>query len=76
MLTKRKSLHIAKGGRMVHKIKKLCEAKQISLCELEQMASVSHGIYRWDKHEPNVYSVYRVAKVLGTTVEELLRAES
>ena len=59
---------------MVHKIKELCKAQHISVAELERRASVQ-TIKRWDQYEPSVYRVYRVAKVLGTTVEELLRGD-
>ena len=69
-------LHIEKGGSMVHNILKLCKEKGISVPTLCDKAGLSVGvIYHWDKNKPNVFAVYRVAKVLGTTVEELLRGE-
>lgn len=60
---------------MLHKIRELCVENGIkTLAELERKAGIStHTIYRWDAHEPNVYSVYRVAKILNTTVEEILK---
>ena len=58
---------------MVHKIKELCKKKGISLAELERQVGVSNkGIYRWDEQSPSVDRVYRAAKVLGVTVEELI----
>lgn len=60
---------------MVHKIKELCKEKQISIAELERRAGVQL-IRRWDEKEPSVYRVYRVAKILGTTVETLLEGDS
>ena len=61
---------------MVQNILKLCEKKGISVHALCDKAELSDGvIYHWDKNKPNVYAVYRVAKILGTTVEELLRGE-
>ena len=59
---------------MTHKIKELCKEQHLSVSELERRAGVQF-IRRWDKTEPSVYKVYRVAKILGTTVEELLRAD-
>jgi len=56
---------------MVNKIKELCREQGISVAELERRADVQL-IRRWAKTEPSVYKVYRVAKVLGTTVENLL----
>lgn len=56
---------------MVHNIKALCKEKHLSVAELERQANVTF-IRRWDKSEPSVYKVLRVAKVLGTTVEDLL----
>lgn len=70
-----KSLNIVKGGTMVHKIRELCKEKQISIAELERRAGVQL-IRRWDEKEPSVYRVYRVAKILGTTVETLLEGDS
>lgn len=55
---------------MVHNIKAICKEKHLTVAELERQANVTF-IRRWDKSEPSVYKVLRVAKVLGTTVEEL-----
>lgn len=58
---------------MVHKIKELCKKKNITLADLERQAGVSpKSVFSWDRSEPSVYKVYRVAKILGTTVENLL----
>lgn len=57
---------------MVEKIKELCREQGISVAELERKADVQL-IRRWATTEPSVYKVYRVAKILGTTVEELLK---
>lgn len=59
---------------MVHNIKEMCKKRGITLADLERRAVVSpKSIHRWDENEPSVYKVYRVAKVLNTTVEDLLK---
>lgn len=61
---------------MVHKIKELCKERNISVAEVERKADLTErSIKRWDENEPSVYKVYRVAKILGTTVEDILRAD-
>jgi len=54
-------------------IRKKCEEQKITLFELETKAGLSHGtVYNWDKSMPSVDKVANVAKVLQSTVEELL----
>lgn len=61
---------------MLHKIKELCKEKKISLAELERRADLApKTIFAWGETMPSVDKVYRVAKVLGTTVEEILKAD-
>lgn len=61
---------------MVHKIKEMAKSKHLTIAELERMSNVTERtIRRWDEQDPSVRKVYRVAKVLGTTVEELLEGE-
>lgn len=58
---------------MVTTITTIARSKGYSLAELEREAKLgSHTIYKWDESEPSVYKVYRVAQVLGTTIEELI----
>lgn len=58
---------------MVHKIKEIAKERHLSVAEVERLADITERtINRWDVKEPSVYKVYRVAKVLGTTVEDLL----
>ena len=65
-----------KGGTMLHKIKELCKEQNLTLAELEKKIGITpKGIYKWDTQSPSVDKVYRVAKTLGTTVEELLEGE-
>ena len=68
-----KSLHIEKGGTMLHNIKEKCKERHLTVAELERKAGITQRtIRRWDEQEPSVYKVFRVAKVLDTTVEKLL----
>ena len=58
---------------MIHKIKELCAERHISIADLEYRAGLSErSVYKWDEVTPSVDKVYRVAIVLGTTVEDLL----
>ena len=58
---------------MVHNIKRKCKEKGIRLSDLEKQIGIApKGIYRWDKQDPSVTKVYKAAKLLGTTVEELI----
>lgn len=63
-----------------HKIKELCKLNGITIETLEKSAELSNkSIYRWglkadseDYVMPSADKLARVAKILGTTVEELL----
>lgn len=61
---------------MLHKIKALCKEKHISLAELSRELGISKkAIFNWGKdgkHIPSAVTLYKTAKLLGTTVEELL----
>ena len=58
---------------MVHKIKTLCKEQHLTVAEVERRANLTaRTLRRWDVQDPSVTKVYRVAKVLGTTVEELI----
>lgn len=58
---------------MVHKIKEIAKSRHLSIAEVERLSNVTERtIRRWDTQDPSVHKVYRVAKVLGTTIEELL----
>lgn len=59
---------------MVNKIKEKCKEKGLSLAELERRANVNF-IRRWDSHSPSIDKVYRVAKVLETTIDKLMEEE-
>ena len=58
---------------MLHKITELCKANGTSRYKLCQEIGVKYeSMIKWDRHAPNVYSVYKVAKALGVTVEDLI----
>lgn len=60
---------------MLHKIRELCREKGISLAELERETGLSEkSIFSWNEVMPSADKLARVAKVLGTTVEELLES--
>jgi len=57
------------------KVERLCRAKGMSLAALEREAGIGSGqIKKWDSLEyaPRADKVLAVARVLGTTVEELM----
>ena len=61
---------------VVGNIKRLCDDHNISFWALERKLGLGNGtIARWDKCEPGVIRVSRVADYFGVTVDELLRKE-
>jgi transcriptional regulator with XRE-family HTH domain len=55
------------------KIKQICERKGVSVASVERDAGLTNGsISKWDNSKPIAESLHSVAKVLGTTVEDLL----
>lgn len=58
---------------MLEKIKHLCKANGISIAELERIAGIpSKSIFGWEDHMPAADRLCKVAKILGTTVEDLI----
>lgn len=65
------------------KIKKLASKKGLSLAKIEkELGFGTSTIYRWNdtmsgnKHRaPTVSNLYKVAKLLGTSIESLLQEE-
>lgn len=58
---------------MLHKIKELCAEEGLTIAELERQAGlVRSTVARWDETMPAADKLARVARVLHTTVEELL----
>lgn len=59
---------------MLHKIKELCREQGITVAELERLAGLNQRtMAKWDETMPAADKLARVAKVLHTTVEELLQ---
>ena len=59
---------------MVETIKAIAQDAQLSIREVERRCGFSYGIIqRWDEHLPSIDKVCKVAKVLGVTVDELVR---
>lgn len=58
---------------MLHKIKELCREQGITVAELERLAGLNQRtMAKWDETMPAADKLARVARVLHTTVEELL----
>lgn len=58
------------------KIKRLCKSKGISVSHLENEAKLSNGaISKWNTSSPTIDKLQSVARVLGITVDELLKEE-
>ena len=61
---------------LLHKIKELCAARGITLKELSEKADVPYtGLKEWKDSMPSADKLFRVAQVLDTTVEELMKEE-
>lgn len=58
---------------LYERIKVRCSELGISIAEVERRAGLSNGsISKWGKCMPQADSLHNVAKLLGTTVDELL----
>lgn len=58
---------------LYEKIKKKCSEFGMSIAELERRAGLSNGsISKWGQCMPKADSLHNVAKLLETTVDELL----
>lgn len=58
------------------KIKQICDEKGVSVASVERDAGLTNGsISKWNNSKPIAESLHSVAKVLGTTVEDLLEKE-
>lgn len=59
---------------LLHKIKDLCVKQGITVAELERQAGLVRGtVCNWERSIPAADKLASVAKVLGTTSEELLK---
>lgn len=58
------------------KIERLCKQKNIAIRKVELDCGLSNGsITKWRNVIPSAASLYKVAKYLGVTVEQLLEKE-
>jgi len=61
---------------MVNAIRRMAAEKGISIRELEKQSGISPGaIYRWDVNRPSIDNAKKVADVLDTSIDELMREE-
>ena len=59
---------------LYEKIKALADDQNMTIAEIERHASISNGtISKWKTAIPNAANLYAVAKLLGTTVDDLLK---
>lgn len=62
---------------ITEKIKELAKAQRLSIRQIEIAAGLSNGaIARWSEKSPSIDKVYRVANVLGCTVDDLIREDA
>ena len=58
------------------KIKSICDAKDMSIRELENKAGLGNGTIKgWEKSSPTVDNLKKVANILNCTIDELIRDE-
>lgn len=58
---------------ITERIKAKAETKKLSVRKIEIEAGLSNGaIARWSEKSPSIDKVFRVARVLGCTVDELI----
>lgn len=61
---------------ILKKIKKLCKKRGISISELERECKIGNAtITRWDKSNPRLDTLKRVADYFGVTIEYFLENE-
>ena len=59
---------------LLHNIKNRCKECGLNIAQLERAAEIQpNSIYKWDEVMPAADKLARVASVLGTTSEELLK---
>lgn len=57
-------------------VKSLCDEQGLTIMALEQRAGLANGtVGGWRTAKPMAESLMKVARVLGTTVDELMREE-
>jgi len=62
---------------LVERIRELCIGQSITLAELERRTGISNGtIAKWEKSEPRIGSVLKVADYFGVSIDWLLGRET
>lgn len=57
-------------------VKKLCKEKGLNISALEKEAGLGNATVRgWEKSSPNIESLKAVARVLGATIDDLVKEE-
>lgn len=58
------------------KIKKICDSKGISISRLEKNCEIGNGTIRgWEKSNPRIDSLKKVADYLNISIEQLMEQE-
>lgn len=58
---------------LLEKIKELCEEKKMSIAALEKAAGIANATIRgWDKSNPRIDTLQKVASVLGCSINDLI----
>lgn len=57
---------------LVERIKALCQARGITLNQLEKAIGLKSTISRWEDHDPSIGKVRLVAQYFGVTVSDLI----
>lgn len=61
---------------LYNNIKKLAQLQKIPVYKIEEELGISSGsICKWNEISPSAEKVLGVAKILGTTVEELMKED-
>ena len=54
-------------------VKAVCKSKGISIMKLEtELGFARSSVYKWDKHQPGIEKIKKVADYLGVSMEYLL----
>ncbi len=57
-------------------IKHITKQRKLTINEVERAADLGRGsISKWNKVSPSIQNIIKVAKVLGCTVDDLIRDE-
>lgn len=55
-------------------IKRLCDARGTTFCEVERATGLGNGVIRrWDESSPRIDKLKLVADYFGVTVDELMK---